>query len=351
MFITEEEYLPYCRWNLRIYNCKDEEFYRSVYYIKIVLAVCVCLLDSVLIVYRLGIKRRNLINPYGIAPIDGLLIMTKIFACTMFYNAYELLKTREVKNYIMQEYSYQLQFIFALGAIQLYLTGILNASPRYQGSVFSYPRPKIINIISSLLFLIWASIEVVGIFIIGSKRKSSDLTHEEIKFPEMIDPVYTRWIKITNITLCVVCVLLFIVFFLFGLNLTKIAERSLEDMYRSKKIKPNVVAPIQMAIMKMKWMNGAFYVIMLFFALAFILYPFLEIEILSTFFSQLYCVSINILPPTFLFISLLSIVYGEARPELIPIFPSTHCDDEEYPMSYDLNTRQSMNSEVFGNYK
>jgi len=76
-----------CRWNLSVYNCKDEEYFRSVYYVKLVIAICVSLLDSVLIIYRLGIKRRNIITPYGIASIDGLLLFTALYSyCNYLIN-------------------------------------------------------------------------------------------------------------------------------------------------------------------------------------------------------------------------------------------------------------------------
>ena len=74
-----------CRWNLNVYNCQDDAYYRSVYYIKSVIAIGVSLLDSVLIIYRMGIKRRNLITPYGIASIDGLLIFLLLYSYSKFY--------------------------------------------------------------------------------------------------------------------------------------------------------------------------------------------------------------------------------------------------------------------------
>eukprot|EP00833_Pecoramyces_ruminatium_P008337 jgi/Orpsp1_1/1182369/evm.model.c7180000081013.1 len=69
-----------CRWNLNVYNCYDEAYFRSVYYIKCVIAIGVSLLASVLIIYRTGIRRRNLITPYGIASIDGLLIFLLLYS-------------------------------------------------------------------------------------------------------------------------------------------------------------------------------------------------------------------------------------------------------------------------------
>jgi hypothetical protein len=69
-----------CRWNLNVHNCKDEAYFRSVYYIKVVVAICVSLLDSVLIIYRIGIKRRNIITSYGVASIDGLLLITTLYS-------------------------------------------------------------------------------------------------------------------------------------------------------------------------------------------------------------------------------------------------------------------------------
>jgi len=75
-----------CRWNLNVYNCKDEDYYRAIYYNKLVIAFCVSILDSILIIYRVGIKRRNIITLYGIASIDGLLVFVGLFAyCKLFY--------------------------------------------------------------------------------------------------------------------------------------------------------------------------------------------------------------------------------------------------------------------------
>jgi len=83
----QEDYIEknICRWNLNVYNCRDEAYFRSIYYIKLVVAVCVSLLDSVLIIYRIGIKRRNIFTPYGMASIDGLLIFTTLYSYGKFY--------------------------------------------------------------------------------------------------------------------------------------------------------------------------------------------------------------------------------------------------------------------------
>jgi len=74
-----------CRWNLNVHGCKDEDYYRAIYYNKLLIAVFVSILDSVLIIYRIGIKRRNIITPYGIASIDGLLIFVGLFAYGNLY--------------------------------------------------------------------------------------------------------------------------------------------------------------------------------------------------------------------------------------------------------------------------
>ena len=61
---------------------------------------------------------------------------------------------------------------------------------------------------------------------------------------------YIRWTYVTYHTFSGACLITFILFFFFGINLTKAAKRSLEDMYRSKKIKSNVIIPIQIALFK-----------------------------------------------------------------------------------------------------
>jgi hypothetical protein len=50
----------------------------------------------------------------------------------------------------------------------------------------------------------------------------------------------------------VACFITFVFFLIFGINLKKAAERSLEDMYRSKKLRPNIIIPINIALIKVK---------------------------------------------------------------------------------------------------
>ncbi|KAL6631254.1 hypothetical protein U3516DRAFT_775970 [Neocallimastix sp. 'constans'] len=337
-----------CRWNLSVYNCKDEEYFRSVYYVKLVIAICVSLLDSVLIIYRLGIKRRNIITPYGIASIDGLLLFTALYSYSMIFHSINILKGEYVVNFILQEYSFQSQYIFLLIAIQIYLTGTLNASPRYQGSKFYYPRPRVANTISFIALIIWISVEIVGIYFVGSTRNffytssNSELKKIDAVFQEN-KRKYLRWTNITYFTFCGACLITFVLFFFFGIHLTKAAKRSLEEMYRSKKIKSNVVIPIQIALFKMKWINGACNVIMLSFSCLFAAMALSEEYIFDndhyiSVLSKILCIIMNLIPPALTFIVLLSIVYGEARTDIISVFPSTHYEEEEYQMNY---TRQS----------
>jgi hypothetical protein len=337
-----------CRWNLSVYNCKDDVYFRSVYYVKVVIAICVSLLDSVLIIYRIGIKRRNIITPYGIASIDGLLIFTSLYSYAMIFHSINILKGEYVENFIVQEFSFQSQYIFLLIAIQIYLTGTLNASPRYQGSKFYYPRPRVANIISFVTLIIWLSIEIVGIYFVGNTRNffytssNDDLKMKDSVFHENKEK-YIRWTYVTYHTFSGACLITFILFFFFGINLTKAAKRSLEDMYRSKKIKSNVIIPIQIALFKMKWINGACNIIMLSFSCLFAAMAFCEqyifnIENYISVLSKILCISMNLIPPALAFIVLLSIVYGEARTDIISVFPSTHFEEDEYQMNY---TQQS----------
>lgn len=347
----QEEFIEnnICRWNINVYNCQDEEYYRSIYYIKLVIAVCVSLLDSVLIIYRIGIKRRNLITPYGVASIDGLLVFTTLYSYAMIFNCVTMIEAEYISNTILQEYSFQSQYIFLLMAIQIYLTGTLNASPRYQGSRFIFPRPRVANIISVIALVIWLSIELVGTFFIGKTRNyfytSSDpeIMKETPSSLKEIDNIfnkhqlqYTIWTYITYFTFSIACFITFILFFLFGINLKKAAKRSLEDMYRSKKLKPNVIIPINIALIKMKWINSACDIIMVFFSAVFAAMALCEKYIFveyKAWLSKILCISMNLIPPALSFIVLLSIVYGEARSEIISVFPSTHYDDDYYPMS------------------
>eukprot|EP00833_Pecoramyces_ruminatium_P002435 jgi/Orpsp1_1/1176467/evm.model.c7180000057706.1 len=337
-----------CRWNLSVYNCKDDVYFRSVYYVKLVIAICVSLLDSVLIIYRLGIKRRNIITPYGIASIDGLLIFSALYSYAMIFHSINILKGEYVVNFILQEYSFQSQYIFLLIAIQIYLTGTLNASPRYQGSRFYYPRPRVANTISFLILIAWSSVEIVGIYFVGSTRNffytssNSEMKKMDSVFNEHKGK-YLRWTYITYFTFSGACLITFILFFFFGINLTKAAKRSLEDMYRSKKIKSNVVIPIQIALFKMKWINGACNIIMLSFSCLFAAMAISENYIFNDEnyipgLSKILCITMNLIPPALTFIVLLSIVYGEARTDIISVFPSTHFEEDEYQMNY---TKQS----------
>ncbi|ORX48924.1 hypothetical protein BCR36DRAFT_354009 [Piromyces finnis] len=337
-----------CRWNLNVYNCKDEDYYRAIYYNKLVISVCVSLLDSILIIYRVGIKRRNIITLYGIASIDGLLVFVGLFAYAMIYHAISILKAEEVGNYVLQEFSFYMQYIFVLIAIQIYLTGTLNASPRYKSSAFYYPRPRVANTISFIFMIIWVSIEIVGIFKIGSIRNFPYISYEKsiYQFDEALkNSQYKLWVKITYVTFGVASVITCILFILFGVNLHKTAKRSLEEMYRTKKIKSNVVVPIRIALYKMEWINGACYVFMFVFGVLFIIMGFFENLVYSyerTVFPKIFCVALNIIPPAIIFMTLLSIVYGEARSDIISIFPSTHCEDDDYQMNY---TKQSNEGE------
>jgi len=341
-----------CRWSLSVYNCKDEDYFRSVYIIKLVISTCVSLLGSALIIYRLGIKRRNIITPYGIASIDGLLICISLFAYASIYHSITIICAVTISNFYLQEFTFQIQFIFILIALQVYLTGTLNASPRYPGSSISFPRPRVTNIISLILFVFWFSVEIVGIFFVSKKRNFSYVSYEE-SIKNNKDNIYSQdrnyykfWIIVTYLTFCAACTVKFVLFLLFGINLVKAANHSLEDMYRSKKIKSNVIIPIQIAILKMRWISFACNVIMALFAILFGFLAFGENYLYSptkssNFFSKLFCVAMNLIPSACIFVTLLCIVYGEARSDIVTVFPSTHYD-EEYPMNY---TKQSLNSE------
>jgi len=343
-----------CRWNLNIYNCKNEDYFRAVYYNKLVIAFCVSLLDSILIIYRVGIKRRNIITIYGIASIDGLLVFVGLFAYSMIYHAISILKAERVTNFVVQEFSFYLQYIFVLIAIQIYLTGTLNASPRYKGSTFYYPRPRVANTISLIFMVIWVSIEIVGIYKIGSIRNYPYISYvEEVRKQDksLNSAEYSNWLKITYVTFGVASIIICSLFIFFGINLHKTAKRSLEEMYRTKKIKSNVVVPIRIALYKMEWINGACYVFMFVFGVLFIIMGFWEKNIYATqnndeyddpVLPKIFCVALNLIPPAIIFMTLLSIVYGEARSDIISIFPSTHMEEEDYQMNY---TKQSNEEE------
>ncbi|ORX86508.1 hypothetical protein BCR32DRAFT_264899 [Anaeromyces robustus] len=318
-----------CQWNLNVHNCEDEDYFRSVYIIKLVIAGCVSLLDSALIIYRIGLKRRNIITPYGIASIDGLLLCTGLFAYTSIIQSFVILHPKSINNDLVQEFIYQCPFICVLVALQLYLTGTLNASPRYPGTKIRFPRPRITNLISLIWFIIWFSIEVVGIYYVGINRIKKQESNKEENIR-----MYSLWILITYITFCIACLVNFLLFLLFGINLAKAANRSLKDMYRSKKIKTNVVVPIRIAILKMKWIHYACNIIMAVFAFMFGFMAFGErfvFENLNA--SKIVCVLMNIIPPACIFVTLLCIVYGEARSEIITVFPSTHPEEDEYQMN------------------
>jgi len=344
----QEEFIEknICRWNLNVYNCHDEAYFRSVYYIKCVIAIGVSLLASVLIIYRTGIRRRNLITPYGIASIDGLLIFLLLYSYAMIFHSITILKSEYISNMILQEFSFQAQYIFVLIAIQVYLTGTLNASPRYQGSRFYYPRPRIINIISVILLIIWSSIELILTYFVGKNRNffytsSDEKNNTKIKNYKYI--IYGRYLIFGG-----ACVITFAFFLLFGHNLNRAAKRSLEDMYRNKKIKSNVVIPIRMAILKMRWINSSCSAIMGAFAILFILMGIMEQYIFEDLkyssFSKFLCIAMNLIPPALTFIVLLSIVYGEARTDIISVFPSTHFEEDDYQMNYTRQSQASSNN-------
>lgn len=253
-----------------------------------------------------------------------------------------------ITNFILQEYAFQIQFIFVLISLQVYLTGTLNASPRYPGSSIRFPRPRAANIISALAFIIWLSIEIVGIFFVGRNR-SFFYVSSDPNIRNEYDPIYGKnkksyllWTKITYLTFCGTCFIVFLLFLLFGINLVKAANRSLEEMYRSKKIKPNIVVPIRIAILKMQWISFACNVIMALFAILFGFMAFGEELIyksgkMNELISKIICVAMNLVPPACIFVTLLCIVYGEARSDIITTYPSTHYE-EEYQMNY---TKQS----------
>jgi len=340
-----------CRWNLNVHDCKDEDYYRAIYYNKLLIAIFVSILDSVLIIYRIGVKRRNIITPYGIASIDGLLIFVGLFAYAMIYHSITILKSTEVSNFIFQEFCFYLQYIFVLIAIQIYLTGTLNASPRYKGSSFYYPRPRVVNTISTLLLIFWLTVEIMGIYNIGSLRNFFFISGSEEKQKEdnvlnKYRSVYQRWIKITYITFGVASIITCILFMIFGINVYKAAKRSLEDMYRNKRIRSNIVIPIRIALYKMRWINGACYCFMFAFGAIFVVMGIFENEIYSSegIIPKIFCIAMNLIPPAIVFMTLLSIVYGEARSDIIAVFPSNNSEEEEeeYPMN---NTRPSHNSE------
>jgi len=173
----------------------------------------------------------------------------------MIYHSITILKSTVVTNFIVQEFNFYLQYIFVLIAIQIYLTGTLNSTPRYNKSSFYYPEPKIVNIISGTLLVLWLTIEIIGIFKIGSLRNYFYISKsEEIKSLDFVfttnQSSYKTWIRITYATFGIASIITCILFMIFGINVYKAAKRSLEEMYRSKKIKSNVVIPIRIALYK-----------------------------------------------------------------------------------------------------
>jgi len=338
-----------CRWNLNVHNCNDEEYYRAIYYNKLVISIFVSLLDSILIIYRIGVKRKTVITRNGIASIDGLLIFVGLFAYAMIYHSITILKSTVVSNFIVQEFSFYLQYIFVLIAIQIYLTGTLNSTPRYNKSSFYYPEPKIVNIISGSLLVLWLTIEIIGIYKIGSLRNYFYISKsDEIKSLDFVfttnQSSYKTWIRVTYATFGIASIITCILFMIFGINVYKAAKRSLEEMYRSKKIKSNVVIPIRIALYKMRWINGACYCFMFAFGVIFIIMGFFENSVYSdnSNVPKIFCIAMNLIPPAIVFMTLLSIVYGEARTDIIAVIPSTMNDDDDYPMNY---SRQSESSE------
>jgi len=305
-----------CRWNLNVYKCKDEDYYRAVYYNKLVISIFVSLLDSVLIIYRVGIKRRHIITLYGIASIDGLLIFVGLFAYAMIYHAISILKAEIIENYILQEFTFYLQYIFVLIAIQIYLTGTLNASPRYQGSKFYYPRPRVANAISFTLMAIWVTVNIIGTYKIGSIRNFPYISSEPnvSQYDHALNnSEYSFWVKVTYGTFGIASIIICVLFIIFGVNLYKTAKNSLEKMYRAKRIRTNVVVPIRIALYKMEWINGACYVFMFVFGLIFIIMGFKEKWVFSYEYNiapKIFCVALNLIPPAIIFMTLLSIVYG-----------------------------------------
>jgi len=98
--------------------------------------------------------------------------------------------------------------------------------------------------------IIWSSAELTLTYLVGKDRNyfytSSDKEkNDDIKNYKYV--IYSRYMIFG-----IACIVIFILFLLFGLNLNRAAQRSLEDMYRNKKIKSNVVIPIRMAILKVK---------------------------------------------------------------------------------------------------
>jgi hypothetical protein len=187
------------------------------------------------------------------ASIDGLLIFTTLYSYAMIYHCVTTIGSEYITNFIIQEFSFRSQYIFLLIAIQVYLTGTLNASPRYQGSKFIFPRPRVTNLISLAALVVWLSIELIGTYFIGRSRNyfytSSDSTilksssSSDKSKSAVVDNIlnkyklqYTVWSYFTYITFSLACFITFILFLLFGINLKNAAKRSLEDMYRSKKI-------------------------------------------------------------------------------------------------------------------
>jgi len=350
----QEQYIDQniCRWSLNVYNCKDGDYFRSVYIIKLVISICVSLLDSALIIYRLGIKRRNVITPYGIASIDGLLLFASLYAYATIYHSINILNSKVITNLILQEYSFQIQFIFVLISLQIYLTGTLNASPKYPGSTIHFPKPKTTNIISLIALIIWLIIEIIGIFFVAKNRSFFYVSSDDDR-RNKYDYIYGKnkssyvlWVRITYLTFCGACFIVFLLFLLFGINLVKAANHSLEQMYRTKKIKANIVVPIRIAILKMQWISFACNVIMALFAILFGFMAFGE-ELLykpgraNEFLSKMICVAMNLVPPACIFVTLLCIVYGEARSDIITSYPSTHYE-EEYQMNYTMQSDEKI---------
>jgi len=189
----------------------------------------------------------------------------------------------------------------------------------------------------------------MGIYNIGSLRNYYFISgSEELKKNDNVlnksKSVYQRWIQITYITFGVASIITCILFMIFGINVYKAAKRSLEDMNRSRRIRTNVIIPIRIALYKMRWINGACYCFMFAFGAIFVVMGLFEKEVYSDgIIPKIFCIAMNLIPPAIVFMTLLSIVYGEARSDIITVFPSNNSEEEEeYPMN---NTRPSHNSD------
>jgi len=108
--------------------------------------------------------------------------------------------------------------------------------------------------------------EIVGIYKIGKIRNYPYISYDENvrkNDNSLNSSEYKLWLKVTYVTFGIASIIICSLFIFFGINLHKTAKRSLEEMYRSKKIRSNVVVPIRIALYKV--MNLFFFFFFFFF--------------------------------------------------------------------------------------